>query len=88
MQNAWEPGDREGRSYDHYYCLLGTSYTCLIIKDVHCACWACSPNKNTLGTSLVVQQLRLHTPNTEILGLIPDQGIRSYITQLRPGATK
>ena len=36
------------------------------------------------GTSLVVQWLRLCTPNTGIQGLIPDQGTRSQIPQLKP----
>ena len=38
------------------------------------------------GTSLVVQWLRLYTPNTGLLGLIPGQGPRSYLLQLRPCA--
>ena len=33
-------------------------------------------------TSPVVQWLRLHAPNSGGPGLIPDQGTRSYITQL------
>ena len=36
-----------------------------------------------LGTSLVVQWLRLHTPNAGGPGLIPGQGSRSHILQLR-----
>ena len=35
------------------------------------------------GTSLVVQWLRLHALNTGSLGLIPDQGTRSHMLQLR-----
>ena len=36
-----------------------------------------------LGTSLVVQWLRLHAPNAEGLGSIPDPGTRSPMPQLR-----
>ena len=35
------------------------------------------------GTSLMVQWLRLHTPNAGGLGLIPGQGPRSDMPQLR-----
>ena len=35
------------------------------------------------GTSLVVQWLRLCTPNSGGLGLIPDLGARSHMPQLR-----
>ena len=35
------------------------------------------------GNSLVVQWLRLHTPNAGGLGLIPGQGTRSYMLQWR-----
>ena len=35
------------------------------------------------GTSLVVQWLRLHTPNAGGLGLIPGQGTRSHVQQLK-----
>ena len=35
------------------------------------------------GTSLVVQQLRLHAPNSGGPGLIPGQGTRSLMPQLR-----
>ena len=54
-----------------------------------------------IGTSLVVQWLRLHAPNAGELGLIPGQGTRSHMLQLkslhvpkkiklqvRPGTTK
>ena len=34
---------------------------------------------HTLGTSLVVQQLRLCTPDAEGPGLIPGQGTRSHM---------
>ena len=36
-----------------------------------------------IGTSLVVQQLRLHAPNAGSPGSIPGQGTRSRIPQLR-----
>ncbi|TEA37609.1 hypothetical protein DBR06_SOUSAS5310036, partial [Sousa chinensis] len=39
--------------------------------------------KVVLGTSLVVQWLRLHTPNAGGLGSIPGQGTRSHTSQLR-----
>ena len=38
-----------------------------------------------LGTSLVVQWLRLHAPNVGGLGSIPGQGTRSHMLQTRPG---
>ena len=38
---------------------------------------------NSAGTSLVVQWLRLHTPNAGGPGLIPGQEIRSRLPQLR-----
>ena len=41
-----------------------------------------------LGTSLVVQWLRLCTSNAGGPGSIPGQGTRSYMLQLRPGAPK
>ena len=40
------------------------------------------------GTSLVVQWLRLCTPNAGGLGSIPGQGARSRMQQLRPSAAK
>ena len=39
-------------------------------------------------TSLVVQWLRLCAPNAGGLGLIPGQGARSHMQQLRPSAAK
>ena len=39
-------------------------------------------------TSLVVQWLRLHAPNAGDPGLIPGQGTRSHMPQLRPGTAK
>ena len=38
------------------------------------------------GTPLVVQWLGLHNPCAGTLGLIPGQGSRSHMPQLRPGA--
>ena len=38
--------------------------------------------------SLVVQWLRLHAPNAEGRGLIPGQGTRFHMPQLRPDALK
>ena len=35
------------------------------------------------GTSLVVQRLRLHTPNAGCPGLIPSRETRSHVPQLR-----
>ena len=45
---------------------------------------------NRLGTSLVVQWLRLSAPNAGGLGSIPDQGTRSRMPQLKilPAVTK
>ena len=40
------------------------------------------------GTSLVVQWLRLCTPNAGGLGSIPGQGARSHMQQLRPSEAK
>ena len=40
------------------------------------------------GTSLVVQWLRLHTPNAGDLDLIPGLGTRSCMPQLRPSTVK
>ena len=37
----------------------------------------------TWGTSLVVQWLRLCAPNAGAVGLIPGQGTRSHMLQLR-----
>jgi len=42
-----------------------------------------SSKVETGGTSLVVQWLRLHAPNTGGLGSIPHQGTRSHVPQLR-----
>ena len=41
-----------------------------------------------VGTSLVVHWLRLCAPNAEGLGLFPDQGTRSHISQLRTRAAE
>ena len=42
-----------------------------------------SSSKYYIGTSLLVQWLRLHTPNVEGPGSIPGQGTRSHMPQLR-----
>ena len=44
--------------------------------------------KRKQGTSLVVQWLGLRTPDTGDPGLIPGQGAKSHLLQLRPWATK
>ena len=41
-----------------------------------------------MGTSLVVQWLRLHSPNAEGKGSIPGQGTRSHMLHLRPRTAK
>ena len=41
-----------------------------------------------LGTSLVVQWPRLHTPHAGALGSIPGQGTRSHMLQVRCGKAK
>ena len=40
-------------------------------------------SRTHIGTGLVVQWLRFCTPNTGGLGLIPGQGTRSHMPQLR-----
>ena len=42
--------------------------------------------KSVSGTCLMVQWLRLHTANAEGLGLIPGQGTRSHMLQLKDPA--
>ena len=42
-----------------------------------------TPLMRRYGSSLMVQWLRLHTPNAGVLGLIPSQGTRSHMLQLR-----
>ena len=44
--------------------------------------------KYNMGTSLVIQWLRLCAPDAGGLGLIPGQGTRSHIPQLRPSTNK
>ena len=41
------------------------------------------PSRSGAGTSLVVQWLRLHAPNAGDPGLIPGQGTRSHMPQLK-----
>ena len=43
--------------------------------------------RNITGTSLVVQWLKLQTPNVGHPDLIPGQGTRSHMPQLRPAQT-
>ena len=45
-------------------------------------------SNSTWGASLVVQGLRLCTPNAGGLGSIPSQGTKFHITQWRPSAAK
>ena len=55
-----------------------------IIKSLLCLLGTVFIKKKKNGaTSLVVQWLRLHTPNAESLGSIPGQGTRSHMLQLR-----
>ena len=44
--------------------------------------------KIPLGTSLVVQQLRLHAPKAGDLSFIPNERTRSHMLQLRPNIAK
>ena len=64
-------------------------YKELLILDL------CVYKNDILGTSLVAQWLRFHAPSAVVLGLIPGQGIRFHMLQLkipgastRPGAAK
>ena len=50
--------------------------------------WDWPENNFRVGTSLVVQWLRLHAPNAGGPGSIPGQGTRSHMPQLRPRADK
>ena len=47
--------------------------------------WA---TEQQIGTSMVVQWLRLQAPNAAGLGSVPGQGTRSHKPQLRPGTAK
>ena len=47
-----------------------------------------NPSLTSNQASLVVQWLRLLTPNAGGLGLIPGQGTRSCVSQLRPNTAK
>ena len=44
--------------------------------------------KYNMGTSLVIQWLRLFAPNVGGLDLIPGQGTRSHMLQLGPSTNK
>ena len=46
-------------------------------------CFSKKKKKKILGTSRVVQCLRLHAPNAGGPGSIPDQGTQSFMLQLR-----
>ena len=51
--------------------------------------WVSTCKRMKLGTSLVIQWLRLCVPKAGGLGLIPDQGTRSLLSHLiRPMAAK
>ena len=50
--------------------------------------WRTSYKKSIGGTFLVVWWLRLPTPNVGDPGLIPGQGTRSNLLQLRPSTAK
>ena len=50
--------------------------------------WTVLIKSINVGTSPAVQWLRLHTPDTGVLGLILDQGTRSHMPLLRPKAAK
>ena len=43
---------------------------------------------DSMGTSLVVQCLRLHAPNARGPGSIPGEGTRSHMLQLRPSTAE
>ena len=49
---------------------------------------SCFSNPGYFWTSLVVQWLRLHAPSAGGPGLIPGQGTRSHMQQLRPDMAK
>ena len=53
------------------------------LVSLHKSPWVNSLKDHLWVTSLVVQGLRLHTPNAGVSGSIPGQGIRSCMLQLR-----
>ena len=59
-------------------CFIYSVFIFLIIKFL----------KKVIGTSLVVQWLRLHAPNAGGLGSIPGQGTKSHMLQLIPSVAK
>ena len=76
--NCWlEPGDSHSDS-----CFCTTFFLTL-----HCfPAWLCSnllKKSRVMGLPLVVQWLRLRTPDARGLGLIPGQGTRSHMLQLK-----
>ena len=52
-------------------------------RTVHTAIWTAGIKTYTEGASLVVQWLRLHASNDGGPSLIPGQGTRSYMLQLK-----
>ena len=53
--------------------ILTSRAQCIITGKSQC----CTLNNYTLGTSLVVQQLRIHTSNAGGVGLIPGWGTKA-----------
>ena len=52
-------------------------------REIERAAWTADLNRVLRGTSPVVQWLRLCAPNARGPGLIPGQGTRSHVLQLR-----
>ena len=52
-------------------------------REIERAAWTADLNRVLRGTSPVVQWLRLCAPNARGPGLIPGQGTRSHVPQLR-----
>ena len=78
------------RPWPHLLTLLHLEFHWLYLSPFPLACKARTNvlDKNTsYRTSLVIQWLSLHAPSAGSLGLIPGQGTRSRIPQLKP-ATK
>ena len=59
------------------YCVLTRPFLCVHIPDVSSSFY----KRHWSGTSLVVQWLRLRSPNAGAPGLIPGQGTRSCMLQ-------
>ena len=60
-----------------------SSESCGITVQVSCSSSQREAKRYLLGTSLVVQWLRLCAPNAGGQGLIPGQGTRSHVSQLK-----